>query len=66
MAQCFGEFLIAFSLALSKARDSQVETTKLREELTLQAKTFSKSETTMYQELASLRQSKKEVKRLIF
>jgi len=66
VAQCFGEFLIASSLALSKARDSQTETTKLKEELTLQAKTFSKRETTMYQELASLRQSEKEVKRLLF
>jgi len=41
-------------------------TAKLREELALQARAFSKRETTIYQELASLRQSEKEVKRLLF
>ena len=69
MAQSLGDFFIAFSLALSKAqdvKDSQVETTKLREDLALQVKAFSKRETTIYQELESLRQSEKEVKRLIF
>ena len=69
VAQSLGDFLIASSLALSKAQvtqDSQAEIAKLREELTLQAKAFSKHETTIYQELASLGQFEKEVKRLLF
>jgi len=66
VAQSLGEFLIASSLYMSKARDSQAETTKLREELALQAKTFSKRKIALYQELASLWQSKKETKRLLF
>jgi len=36
VAQCFREFLIASNLAMSKARHSQAEIAKLREELTLQ------------------------------
>jgi len=39
---------------------------KLREEATLQAKKFAQRETTLHQELAGLRQSKKETKRLLF
>jgi len=66
VAQCFGEFLIAFNLALSKARDSQAEKAKLREELALQAKISSKSEASLNQELSSLRKSEKETKRLLF
>jgi len=68
-AQGLEDFLIVFNLALSKvqdAQDSRAETAKLREELALQAKAFSNRETAMYQELASLRQFEKEVKRLIF
>ena len=66
MAQCFGEFLIASNLALSKARDSQAETMKMREELALLAKVSSKREAALNQELSSLRQSGKETKRLFF
>ena len=39
---------------------------KLEEELSLKTKAFSNRKTAMYQELASLRQSEKEVKRLLF
>ena len=69
VAQGLGDFLIVSNLALSKAedvQDSQVETTKLREELALQAKALSNRETTMYQELANLHKLEKEVKRLLF
>ena len=69
VAQSLEDFLITSSLTLSKAQntqDSQAETTKLREELALQAKAFSNRETTMCQELTNLRQSEKEVKRLLF
>ena len=51
VAQSLGDFLIASSLVLSKVQDtqdSQAEIAKLREELTLQAKTFSKREMTIY------------------
>ena len=65
-AQGIGEFLIASSFSMSKALDLQAEMAKLREESSLQAKTFSKRETALYQELASLRQSEKETKRLLF
>ena len=69
VAQGLEDFLIASSLTLSKvqdAQDSQVEKAKLREELALQAKAFSNRKTAMYQELANLRQSEEEVKRLLF
>jgi len=39
---------------------------KLEEELALKTKAFSNRETAMYQELASLRQSEKDVKKLLF
>jgi len=48
------------------AQDLRAETTKLREELALQAKAFSNHETSMYQELANLRQFEKLAKRLLF
>jgi len=66
VAQFFGEFLIVYNLALSKARDSKDETAKLREELALQAKVSSNREAALNQELSSLRQSEKETKRLLF
>ena len=69
VAQDLGDFLVASSLALSKAheaQDLQAEIAKLKEELTLKTKAFSNQETAMYQELTSLRQSEKEVKKLLF
>jgi len=64
--QGLGEFLIVSSLSMSKARYLQGEMAKLREESTLQAKTFSHHETALHQDLASLRQIEKETKRLLF
>jgi len=69
VAQGLGDFLVASDLALSKAQeaqDAQAEVAKLREELALKTKAFSNCETAMYQELASLRQSEKDVKKLLF
>jgi len=69
VAQGLSDFLIASSLTLSKAQDAQnlqAEVAKLREELALQAKAFSNREMAIYQELANLRQSEKEAKRLHF
>jgi len=62
-------FLVASSLVLSKAQEAQelqARMTKLEEELALKTKAFSNREITMYQELASLRQSEKDVKKLLF
>ena len=51
VAQGLGDFLVASSLALSKAQDAQdlrPEMVKLKEELTLKTKVFSNRETAMY------------------
>jgi len=69
VARGLGDFLVASSLALIKAQemqDLQVKMKKLKEELVLKTKAFSNHETAMYQELASLRQSEKDVKKLLF
>jgi len=69
VAQGLGDFLVASSLALSKAQeaqDLQARMTKLEEELALKTKAFSTRETTMYLELASLHRSEKDIKRLLF
>jgi len=69
VAYGLGEFLVASSLALSKAQEAQelqVRMVKVEEELALKTKAFSNRETTMYQELPSLRQSEKDVKKLLF
>jgi len=65
-AQGLGEFLITFSLSMSKVQDLQSEMSKLREESAFQAKTFSQREAALHQELANLRQIEKETKRLLF
>jgi len=63
VAQSLREFLVTSSVSMSKAWDSKA---KLREELALQAKIFSKRNAALNQELTSLRQLEKETKRLLF
>jgi len=57
VAQSLGKFLVIFILSMSKVWDSEA---KLREELALQDKIFSKRKVALNQELTSLRQSEKE------
>jgi len=69
VAYDLGDFLVASSLALSKAQETQelqARMATLEEELALKTKAFSNRETAMYQELASLRQSKKDAKKHLF
>jgi len=63
-----GDFLIASNLALNRtqeADDLKVRVAKLEEELSTRTKTFTNRETTMYLELASLRQSEKDVNKAL-
>jgi len=69
VAHGLGDFLVASNLALSKAQEAQdqrARMTKLEEELALKTKAFSNRETAMYQVFASLRQSEKDVNKLLF
>jgi len=69
VAYGLGDFLVASSLALSRAQESEelkARMVKLKEELALKTKAFSNRETATYQELTSFRQSEKDVKKLVF
>jgi len=69
VAHGLGDFLIASNLALSKAQEAEelkARLAELEEELSLKTKTFANRETTMYNKLASLRQSVKDVKKALF
>ena len=69
MADGLGDFLIASSLALSraqKAEELKARTAELEEELSLKTKTFANRKTAMYNELASLYQSEKDIKKALF
>ena len=66
VARGLGVFLIASSRASTQVQELRVEVLRLREESTLQTKRFTQCETALHQELANLRQTKKETKRLLF
>ena len=69
MAHDLRDFLIASNLALSKAQETEelkARMEELEEELALKNKAFATCEIAMYNELASLRQSEKDVKKLLF
>jgi len=63
------DFLIASSLALSRAQEAEelkARMAELEKELSLKTKAFASRETAMYNELASLRQSEKDAKKALF
>jgi len=69
VAHDLGGFLIASNLALSRAQEAEVlkdRLAELEEKLSLKTKTFANFETAMYNELASLRQSEKDIKKTLF
>ena len=61
-----GAFLIASSRTSTQVQYLRAEVSKLRELSALQAKKFTQRESSLHQELADLRQSRKETKRLLF
>ena len=60
MGQSLGEFLVNYLAFVSQAE------ARMKGELALQAQSFANRETTLNQELSSLRQSEKETKKLLF
>jgi len=68
-AKSLGDFLVASSLAMTKVQKLQTEVQELREAAisdAIQIKKLNQRDTALYLELANLRQTEKETKRLLF